>query len=298
MANQTPNLNLTKPLQTEYYDIGVHNANSDIIDSAIGSINTDKSDKLTAGSGIILTKDTVAKEVNVAVSTDAIKQIIVLNSPNILQRNKLYAIGDISYSQNLPSWVRLECVISGTTAATEPVTSSPTSGMMIVDGTATFIIDDVRDLTPVGSISSRLYLPNGYIRADGSALQRANYPRLVKLATDKSLFTTDQVKFPGLFGQGNGTTTFVVPDFRNKFTRFCDNVRVPGSFQEATSIGCNADATDATVATGGGMLNSLANGDGIFGTTSSGQYTGPATATYQMNKVRPANIGLIPIIKY
>lgn len=72
MPNQTPNLNLTKPLQTEYYNIDVHNANSDIIDTAIGNINTDKSDKLTAGNAIVLTKDTVTKTVNVAVDPNLV----------------------------------------------------------------------------------------------------------------------------------------------------------------------------------------------------------------------------------
>ena len=38
----------------------------------------------------------------------------------ILQRNKTYAVGDIAYSPQLPSWARLECVKAGTTAETEP----------------------------------------------------------------------------------------------------------------------------------------------------------------------------------
>lgn len=42
-------------------------------------------------------------------------------SINIIQRNKTYAVGDIAYSKNLPSWARLECVKAGTTAADEPV---------------------------------------------------------------------------------------------------------------------------------------------------------------------------------
>ena len=40
MPNQTPNINLTKPLQTENYDVDVFNGNSDIIDTQIGSIKT------------------------------------------------------------------------------------------------------------------------------------------------------------------------------------------------------------------------------------------------------------------
>lgn len=39
---------------------------------------------------------------------------------NMLQRNKAYAVGDIAYSPNLPSWAYLECVTAGTTGDTEP----------------------------------------------------------------------------------------------------------------------------------------------------------------------------------
>lgn len=39
---------------------------------------------------------------------------------NILARNKAYAVGDIAYSPNLPSYLYLECTQAGTTGATEP----------------------------------------------------------------------------------------------------------------------------------------------------------------------------------
>lgn len=39
---------------------------------------------------------------------------------NILGRNKEYAVGDIAYSPNLPSWAYLECITAGTTGDTEP----------------------------------------------------------------------------------------------------------------------------------------------------------------------------------
>lgn len=42
------------------------------------------------------------------------------NEINILQRSKAYAVGDIAYSQMLPSWARLECVQSGITALVQP----------------------------------------------------------------------------------------------------------------------------------------------------------------------------------
>lgn len=47
---------------------------------------------------------------------------------NILARNKAYAVGDIAYSPNLPSYLYLECTIAGTTGATEPDMSTVSGG--------------------------------------------------------------------------------------------------------------------------------------------------------------------------
>jgi len=47
---------------------------------------------------------------------------------NMLTRNRAYAVGDIAYSRTLPSYLRLECVTAGTTAATEPDFSGIISG--------------------------------------------------------------------------------------------------------------------------------------------------------------------------
>lgn len=61
---------------------------------------------------------------------------------NILARNKAYAVGDIAYSPNLPSYLYLECTIAGTTGATEPDMST-VSGGMVNDGTAKFSVKTV-----------------------------------------------------------------------------------------------------------------------------------------------------------
>lgn len=46
----------------------------------------------------------------------------------LLGRNKTYAVGDVAYSPNLPSYLRLECVAAGTTGTTEPDFSSMSTG--------------------------------------------------------------------------------------------------------------------------------------------------------------------------
>ena len=59
---------------------------------------------------------------------------------NILTRSKAYAVGDIAYSPNLPSWAYLECTTAGTTGASEPDFSGVKSGGVILDDTAKFTI--------------------------------------------------------------------------------------------------------------------------------------------------------------
>jgi len=44
-----------------------------------------------------------------------------------LKRSHTYTVGDIAYSNHIPSWARLECVTAGTTAATEPAGFSTVS---------------------------------------------------------------------------------------------------------------------------------------------------------------------------
>lgn len=62
---------------------------------------------------------------------------------NILARNKAYAVGDIAYSPNLPSYLYLECTTAGTTGATEPDMSTFSVGVIVDDGTAQFSVKTV-----------------------------------------------------------------------------------------------------------------------------------------------------------
>jgi hypothetical protein len=112
---------------------------------------------------------------------------------NMLKRNKAYSIGDIAYSSYLPSWARLECVTAGTTAATVPFSLIMVSrvGLLISDGTVTWIVDDVRDGNRVGDIVLKPTLNDGYIKANGATVKASEYPRLLKFAQDNSLCVSD-----------------------------------------------------------------------------------------------------------
>ena len=143
---------------------------------------------------------------------------------NMLKRNKAYSIGDIAYSSYLPSWGRLECVTAGTTADTVPdtLTTVSSGGVLISDGTVTWIVDDVRDMTPVGCVRGSLFLPKGYIKANGATVQRADYPRLVHFIESNNLWTDDTTNNAGLFGKGDGNSTFVLPDYRERMLQYTE----------------------------------------------------------------------------
>lgn len=134
----------------------------------------------------------------------------------LLKRNKAYKVGDIAYSPNLPSWARLECVVAGTTGSTEPDFSSIENGDMTNDGTAQFIIDDITDGIPVGDVAYRPYLKEGYLACNGQEVNRSDYPRLVALADKYSLWTDNQTNEPWKFGQGNGSTTMLMPNYKDR----------------------------------------------------------------------------------
>lgn len=142
-----------------------------------------------------------------------------------LERNKAYSIGDIAYSYYLPSWARLECVKAGTTATYVPyaLTSVSNGGVLISDGTVTWIVDDIRDMTPVGCVRGSLFLPKGYIKANGATVQRADYPRLVHFIESNNLWTDDTTNNVGLFGKGDGSSTFVLPDYRERIPQYTED---------------------------------------------------------------------------
>lgn len=106
-----------------------------------------------------------------------------------LERNKTYSIGDIAYSPYIPSWSRLECVKAGTTATYVPPALGTTqiAGQYITDGTAVFILADVRDGNRVGDIVLKPTLNDGYIKANGATVKASEYPRLLKFAQDNNL---------------------------------------------------------------------------------------------------------------
>lgn len=96
---------------------------------------------------------------------------------------------------------------------------------MTNDGTCTFIIDDVRDGTPVGGIIWSMCDRAGYIRLDGTKFTQTQYPRLWKWVTDNTLNTSN-----GLFTYNNRAGTMTTP---NLVGRFVEGGSIAGKLVEA-----------------------------------------------------------------
>lgn len=229
----------------------------------------------------------------------------------ILQRSRAYQVGDIAYHKALPSWARLECVREGTTGATLPdkiKQALENGGVIIHDGTVVWIVDDLRDGTPVGAVRGSLYLPAGYVKANGAMVNRADYPRLVALADRHNLWTDDVTANAGLFGRGDGAASMVLPNWTDRMMQFTaegvgaaieaglPNIKgeIYGKFSKSVypgslfSLLISYDNRSASVQSSAGWYEGKAG----FDASRSNPIYGKS------NTVQPAAIKLIPIIRY
>ena len=230
---------------------------------------------------------------------------------NVWHATKAYSVGDIAYHKNLPSWARLECVTAGTTGNNANIFSKNVkAGQYIIDGGVQWIIDDVRDGNRVGSVAGSLYLPDGYIKANGATVQRADYPRLVALADKHNLWTNDTANNLGMFGRGNGSSTFVLPNWIDRMMQFAaqgGSTLAAGLPNITGQVGQGTDSMfSSAFCTGafrGSAENSPAkNAAGGYRPIDSGYAVLDASKSNPIygrsNTVQPAAIRLIPIIKY
>ena len=237
----------------------------------------------------------------------------------ILQRSRTYQVGDIAYHKALPSWARLECVRAGTTGATLPTQIEQmvqNGGVILTDGTVVWIIDDLRDGTPVGAVRGSLYLPAGYVKANGATVQRADYPRLVALADRHNLWTDDTAANAGLFGRGDGAATMVLPNWTDRMVQLAGN----GAGASVTAGLPNITGTHKSSSYGGLWRGAIGESSGALTTSrrvsdftpivNSDSSVGANNDTISIDAsksnpiygasatVQPAAIKLIPIIRY
>lgn len=227
----------------------------------------------------------------------------------ILQRSKTYAVGDIVYHKSLPSWARLECVTAGTTGSNANVLlEKAKAGQYIIDGGVRWIVDDVRDCTPIGDVRGSLYLPDGYIKANGATVNRADYPRLVALADKHNLWTDDVTANAGLFGRGDSVATMVLPNWIDRMVQFANGAgasvaaglpNITGAINSGTAAFEYPSASGA-FSTGGldRKGSNIRGAENVYSPNFAFNASRSNSIYGRSNTVQPAAIQLIPIIKY
>lgn len=172
-----------------------------------------------------------------------------------------------------------------TTFATKAELNDVTLGQ-IPDESLTQIklVPDIQNsFVPTGTV---LYIttaavPTGFIKCNGAALSRTTYSGLFDV-----IGTT--------FGEGDGSTTFNLPDLRGEFIRGLDDgrgidtARVLGSSQEATSLAQVSYGVTSYVSNG----EQVGTGNANYSSSGGDQTDRPRYA------FRPRNIALMPCIKF
>ena len=64
------------------------------------------------------------------------------------------------------------------------------AGQLIQDGSAVWIVDDVRDGARVGDIILRPTLRDGFVKANGATVKASEYPRLLAWAQESNMTVT------------------------------------------------------------------------------------------------------------
>ena len=133
--------------------------------------------------------------------------------------NKAYKVGDIvgvPYHNEL----RLRCTAAGTTASTALNTTSATAGQTINDGSCRWLVEKISQVDSVNGMTGAVTIngvpvgtvlpfagsstPSGYVLCNGAAVSRTTYAALFAV-----IGTT--------YGAGNGSTTFNLPNYTDKF---------------------------------------------------------------------------------
>ena len=183
-------------------------------------------------------------------------------------------------------------------------------GVLITDGTVVWIIDDLRDGAPIGAVRGSLYLPAGYVKANGATVNRADYPRLVALADRHSLWTDDTAANAGLFGRGDWTSTMVLPNWTNRMVQLAGDgagTSVAAGLPNITGQSFSFH-DDAYINRQGAFMKSTSNGAGGATNGAGGAWYSHVFVKFdasdsnpiygRSNTVQPAAIKLIPVIRY
>lgn len=167
----------------------------------------------------------------------------------------------------------------------------------------------MRDGTPVGAVRGSLYLPAGYVKANGATVQRSDYPRLVALADRHNLWTDDVNANAGLFGRGDSVATMVLPNWTDRMVQLAGEgagATVAAGLPNITGeIDYIASQIQKVLKKSGAFAGTRASNGTVWSGTTSVETTAIDFDAARSNPiyggsttVQPSAIKLIPIIRY
>lgn len=189
-----------------------------------------------------------------------------------------------------------DCIDDSSIATAKLAAASVTTAKLAAEVTAKFM--------PAGAILpfGGTIAPAGYLLCDGSAVSRTTYADLYAVVGNS-------------FGNGNGSTTFNLPDFRGRFLRGVDGgVARDEGRASRTAMNAGGNAGDLigsvqledfkshahTFATGGGDGSGYASASGVIARSAntSGTFSDYITVTSGGGETRPDNANVQYIIKF
>ncbi len=211
--------------------------------------------------------------------------------------------GDARYLRITTASATYLPLAGGTMTGTLTLDAAPTADLHAA--TKKYVDDEIADipaatdLTPAGTIiySARTTAPTGYLKANGAAVSRTTYATLF-------------AAIGTLYGGGDGSTTFNVPDLRGEFirgfddSRGVDSGRSMGSSQAEMIGPHNHGINDPghSHSYSGGDRQNLESGGQSQPVSQGGNTTGSQTTGITINnnsgtENRPRNVALLACIK-
>lgn len=163
------------------------------------------------------------------------------------------------------------------------------AGQYIKDGNTEFIVCDIRDNTPVGTLIYDLYLHDGYIKANGSNLLKSDIPRINRIATIKNLFSETKRGYYKNIDE----LTIGIPDYRNLFIMSTDQEDLAGDYVEAGLPNIDIDILYRQDSTSSGVHSDIFGNNGY----TSGAYSNTSGADEYMQSSKDKG-SLAPLAAY
>ncbi len=159
----------------------------------------------------------------------------------------------------------------------------------------------------IGDVVFLPYSKRGFVKYNGATVNRSDYPNLVEYAKTNNLWTNVPNSEPWKFGIGDGSTTMVLPDYRNRVVMSGDVAgikeaglpNITGKFITKGIEYASTSSSGALYDTNGGNSTYSSHAEGARENATINLDASRSSAIYgKSNTVQPPAIVLIPQARY